>query len=219
MKPHWKLTFNFHQSISMVSASSNIYISATAAYKPEEQRDELRSQVKWLISVEPHNRVIPFMPKHKIERTHFTGEKSDADASYTFATFTATDGIIGTILVADAANWTAKDIGKALESDLRSSTDPTSSDEDHDKWIRKALHVLQEHKILTTFNVGEFLDFAHGYVADRASKKEGPAMIAYPGLHKDHKKKSQGNNFWMSSPMKTSTKQADPESRLYGGLM
>ena len=205
----------------MVAASSNIYVSATSGYGRAEDRDEQahhKSQTTWLISVEPHNHVIPFMPKYKVERTHYTGNKSDNDAPFTFNTFTATDTIIGTILVADAAHCTAKDVGIALESGLRSATDPTSSEVDHDKWIRKALHVLQERELVVFFDVGEFLSFARGYVDDR-SRSGGPAMIAYPGLHKDCKQKSQGNSFWMSSPMKTSTKKADPESRLYGGLM
>ncbi|KAK5134668.1 hypothetical protein LTR08_006183 [Meristemomyces frigidus] len=213
----------------MVSASSNIYVSATTGHEPAAARDEhgyRRSQTAWLISVEPHNHVIPFMPKHKVERTHFTGKKSDTDAgAYTLTTSAQTDAIVGTVLVADAAHCTAKDVGKALEAGLRAAaTDSTQGDEhvaadgDHDDWLRKALHVLQDHKLTDVFDVDEFLAFAHGYVASRADG-EAPAMIAYPGLHKDHKKKSQSGSFWMSRPMETSTRKADAESQLYGGLM
>ena len=110
---------------------------------------------------------------------------------------------------------------KALAEDLKSGISSLSSeqapDEEPHRWLRRALHVLQTHKLTDTFDVGEFMSFAHGYAAQREDH-EGPAMVAYPRLHKEPEKKHQKHSFWLSYPMQ-SHKSKDPESRIYGNLM
>jgi hypothetical protein len=154
----------------MVGATSNIYVSATQGYTPDKGRDEegyRRSQHTWLISVEPHKHYIPFIPKHKAEPIHYYAIRQDGD--YKVETH-ATDGIIGTILVKEGAHGDAQHILQALEVGLKTapSSPPSEQDADgeSDRWIRKGLHVLQHSKITDTFNVGEFMTFAHGYMYD-----------------------------------------------------
>ncbi|KAK5121053.1 hypothetical protein LTR85_005537 [Meristemomyces frigidus] len=211
----------------MVGPSSNVYVSATRGYEPTEGKDEhgyRRSQNTWLISVQPHKHFIPFVPRHKTEPVHFTATRNEDDDSYHVTTHTQ-DGIIGAVLVAEGAPCSADHVRQALEVGLRSST--TSStlpseqtpDGQSDRWLRKGLHVLQAHNIIKAFDVGEFFTFAKAYIKNR-QEREGPSMIAYPGLDKDHAKKSQKAGFWLSHPMKASTaREVDPESRRYGGLM
>lgn len=211
----------------MVGASSNIYVSATRDYRPTEGKDEhghRRSQTSWLISVEPRKHSISFVSKHKTEPVHFTATKSEADDSYHVTTHTQ-DGIIGAVLIAEGAHCSADNVRQALAVGLGSTTSSSTlpseqtPDDQSDQWLRKGLHILQAHNMTKAFDVGEFCTFAHAYGANRMDR-EAPSMIAYPGLNKDHEKKSQKSGFWLSHPMETRIgRHVDPESRRYGGLM
>lgn len=205
----------------MFGDSSNIYVSATRGYQPDDGRDDegyRRTQHTWLVSIEPHKHYIPGLPRHKLELTHYYATHDDG--TYTIQKH-STDGIIGTILVAEAAHTTAEKIREALEEGLKSTETSLPSEQtadgESDRWVRKGLHALQEHKIISTFDVGEFMTFAHAFIANRLDR-EAPAMIAYPRLHKDHTKKAQKHSFWLSYPMRSHSEK-DAESRLYGGLM
>lgn len=173
----------------MVGTASNVYVSATGPHGPAEGKDEHvhhRSQNTWLISVEPHRHFIPFLPRNKHDPIHFTATKNEGEESYTVSTH-ETSGIIGAILIAKASHCTDTQVREALEEGLASSTSSTLPSEqapegDTDRWLRKGLHVLQAHHIISAFDVGEFFTFAHAYAANRA-EHEAPAMITYPGLH------------------------------------
>ena len=150
-------------------ASSNIYISATKEEQhstdaaPEHYR---RPQKVWLLSVEPHKHSIPLVPRHKHETIHFSATQGDTESSYNLGEHSK-DGIIGAILVAEHAHQDAEHIRKLLEQELKSQTGSSvpseilSADGESDHWIRRALHILQEHQVVEAFDVGEFMTFAH----------------------------------------------------------
>jgi hypothetical protein len=153
---------------------SNIYVSATRGYKPDAGRNEQegyrRAQHTWLVSVEPHKHHIPLVPHHDAEPVHYHAVRLD-EGDYQVETHAATSDIIGTILVAEGAHSDAKQVLKALEAGLKTAPSQSSSsaseqgdDGESDRWLRKGLHVLQHDKITETFNVGEFMTFAHGYM-------------------------------------------------------
>ncbi|KAK0945577.1 hypothetical protein LTR48_002228 [Friedmanniomyces endolithicus] len=209
----------------MVTASSNIYISATQSHPPEAggESDNASPQAKsciWMISVEPHKSHMPFTPKHKVEPVHYYASREGDEDAYRLHTH-AIDGIIGTILVKEGAHADAERVLQALEIDLKSGHATQSSgqalDGEDDRWIRNALQVLQTHKFTNKFDVGELMTFAKDYFAKRLDG-DGPARIAYPGLHDDHKEKSSKHHFWLTYPTQ-SPRIGDQESRIYGGLM
>ncbi|TKA69444.1 hypothetical protein B0A55_07108 [Friedmanniomyces simplex] len=209
----------------MVAASCNIYLSAAQPHAPKDggESDTGRhhpDRYTWLISVEPHKSHMPFILKHKVEPVHCYASREEGEAAYSLHTH-GTDGIIGTILVKEGAHGDAAHIHQALEADLKSASASAPSEEvpdgKDDRWIRKALHILQAHEFTDAFDVGELVTFARGYFANRLDS-DAPARIAYPGLHKDHKEKSSKHHFWLSYPTKAAN-SGDPESRIYGGLM
>ncbi|KAK1064087.1 hypothetical protein LTR12_007836 [Friedmanniomyces endolithicus] len=209
----------------MVTASSNIYVSATQPHPPKDggESDNASPQAKpciWMISVEPHKSHMPFMPKHKVEPVHyFASREGDKDA-YRLHTH-GTDGIIGTILIKEGAHGDAEQVLQALEAGLKSTSAAQSSEQalhgEDDRWIRGALQTLQTHKFTDAFDVDELMTFAKDYFAKRVYG-DGPARIAYPGLHEDHREKSSKHHFWLTYPTK-SPRIGDQESRIYGGLM
>jgi hypothetical protein len=209
----------------MVGSSSNIYISATPGYEAKEGRDDQgyrRQQHTWLISIEPHRHAIPFIPRHKQEPTHFVAKHDETAKAYKIEEY-PTQGIIGTILIAEGSHGSAEDIRKALEEGLHSTDAKLPSEQtaehDTDRWIRKGVHVLQEQKLMKACDAGELMTFAHAYVANRLDR-EAPSMIAYPGLNKDHEKKARKQGFWLSYPTQNPKSAGGggghEESRRYG---
>lgn len=55
------------------------------------------------------------------------------------------------------------------------------------------------------------------YAANRA-EHEAPAMVAYPRLNKDHEKKAQKHQFWVTYPMASKVSPRNGFGK-YGGLM
>jgi len=150
-------------------SSSNIYLSATKEdfqeLDPEQAQHYRRPQKTWLISVEPHKHSIPFVPRHQHEATHFVATKHDDESSYSVKEHSK-DGIIGAILLAEAAHCSSEDIRQKLQDGLQKATGSSLPSEiledgESDHWIRRAIHVLQDHGLVERFDVGEFMTFAH----------------------------------------------------------
>ncbi|KAK3645392.1 hypothetical protein LTR56_009119 [Elasticomyces elasticus] len=202
-------------------SNCNIYVSASPAHAAKDCGEcdtgrYHRTQHTWLISVEPHKHHMPFVPQHKLEPTHFSANwKDDGYHVHTHST----GGVIGTILVKEGAKGDVEHIQQVLQAALKPTPANTSSnqtpDDENDRWVKKGLHALQTDKITDTFDLAEFMTFAHG--ANRLDS-DAPARIAYPGLHKDHKEKSSKHHFWLTYPTKAPN-GAEPGSRTYGGLM
>ncbi|KAF2770266.1 hypothetical protein EJ03DRAFT_78081 [Teratosphaeria nubilosa] len=137
---------------------------------------------------------------------------------------------MGTILLNEGAQGSADEIRQMLKDGLHSSETivPTEQTPDgaSDRWIRKGIHILQDRKVVDSFDVGEFMTFAHAYVAGRVNR-EGPSMIAYPKVHQGSKEMSQKHGLWLSYPTREAMREVrrsddDEEgdtSRKYGGLM
>ena len=129
------------------------------------------------------------LPRHKLAPLHFTATRDDGPNSYRVHNYT-TDSIIGTILVAEGAHFSPEDVHKALKDGLASdSVKPSPSSEQSqagtpDEWLVKGLYILQARGITGNFDVDEFIIFAKDYITQR-ERNEGPAMIAYPRLHKE----------------------------------
>ncbi|KAK0356054.1 hypothetical protein LTR91_012243 [Friedmanniomyces endolithicus] len=209
----------------MVAASSNIYVSATQPHPRKaggesDNGNPQPTQYIWMVSVEPHKSHMPFMPKHKVEPVHYYASRGGDKNAYHLHTH-GTDGIIGTILVKEGAHGNAERVLHALEADMKSGPATQSSekalDGKDDRWIRSALQVLQTHKFTDAFDVGELITFAKNYFAKRLDG-DGPARVAYPGLHEDHEGKSSKHHFWLTYPTQ-SPRIGNQESRIYGGLM
>ncbi|KAK3112320.1 hypothetical protein LTR53_011526 [Teratosphaeriaceae sp. CCFEE 6253] len=203
--------------------SSNIHVSAAQGRAhPEDEADERyhRTQLTWLLSIEqPQKHHVPFTTRHTADAIHYHAGHSDDKDGYHIHPFTTHD-ILGTILIKEGAHGDAAHIIQTLEAALK-PTQPTHQevdDDDSDRWLRKALHALQTQRVIETFDVGEFMTFAHGYFASRLDG-EVPARIAYAGPHKDHHRGEKArHSFWLSYPTK-GARGGDQESRVYGGLM
>lgn len=161
-------------------SSSNIYLSATKEdyqeLDPEQAQHYRRPQKTWLISVEPHKHSIPFVPRHQHEATHFVATKQDDENTYSVKEHSK-DGIIGAILLAEAVHCTSEDIRQKLQDGLQTSTGsslPSEIPEDgeSDHWIRRAIHLLQDHGVVERFDVGEFMTFAHVCIHPPRSRKK-----------------------------------------------
>ena len=178
-----------------------------------------------MISVEQHHLNIPGMQHKQREPVHYAATRNKESGKYTINTqsIDSDPGIIGNILIAESAHTSAEQIHKILAEDMGPSSSTLSPKDHHEEepehWIRKALRSLHEHKVVESFNVDEFMTFAHGYMANR-NDGEAPALIAYPKIHKDHEKKASKHKFWVSHPMAERTKtNSRGEASVYGGLM
>ncbi|KAK0249472.1 hypothetical protein LTR91_013391 [Friedmanniomyces endolithicus] len=209
----------------MVAPSSNIYISATQPHprRAGGESDNGNPQPTpciWMISVEPHKSHMPFMPKHKIEPVHYYASREGEEDVYQLHTH-GTDGIIGTILIAEGAHGDAEQVLQALQAGLNSTSAAQSSGQalhgEGERWIRSVLQTLQTHKFTDAFDIGELMTFAKDYFAKRLDGS-GLARTAYPGLHENHREKSSKHHLWLTYPTK-SPRIGDQESRIYGGLM
>lgn len=212
----------------MVGASSNIYVSVTGPQASVEHEGYRREQHLWIISVEPHHTQVPGLSHKDPEPLHYTATKNLETGSYTVKEHDLSDGpgIIGNILIVESAHMSSAKLLEILEHDLGSTSKTSQSkdrqpsdDDEPEHWIRHAIHGLQHRKIADSFQIDEFMMFAHGYLANRL-ENERPALIAYPKIHKDHEKKSSKHKFWISNPMAARTKtNTSGEAMKYGGLM
>ncbi|TKA46727.1 hypothetical protein B0A54_03683 [Friedmanniomyces endolithicus] len=160
------------------------------------------------------------MPKHKIEPVHYYASREGEEDVYQLHTH-GTDGIIGTILIAEGAHGDAEQVLQALQAGLNSTSAAQSSGQalhgEGERWIRSVLQTLQTHKFTDAFDIGELMTFAKDYFAKRLDGS-GLARTAYPGLHENHREKSSKHHLWLTYPTK-SPRIGDQESRIYGGLM
>lgn len=210
----------------MLGANSNIYVSVTGPQASAEHEGYRRQQHLWIISVEPHHTQVPGLSHKDREPIHYTATQNVETGGYTVKSHELSDGpgIIGNILIVESAHVSPDKLLEILEHDLGSSktsqsTDRQSSDDEPEHWIRHAIHGLQHRKIAESFQVDEFMTFAHGYLANRL-ENERPALIAYPKIHKDHEKKSSKHKFWISYPTASRIKtNSNGEAMRYGGLM
>lgn len=212
----------------MVGASSNIYVSVTGPQAEGKHDGYRRQQHIWLISVEPHHSAIPGLSHKDREPLHYAASKDPETGVYTLKSFEIADGpgIIGNILIVESAHVSSDKLREALEEDLgptspiSKSKDREPSDDEPEHWIRNAIHGLQQRKLAESFQIEEFMMFAHGYLANRL-ENETPAMIAYPKIHKDHEKKSSKRKFWISHPTaeRRTRVNSNGDALVYGGLM
>ncbi|KAF2718688.1 hypothetical protein K431DRAFT_197493, partial [Polychaeton citri CBS 116435] len=185
---------------------SNVYVSATKGVDRSESdlHKYRRAEHKWMISVEPHQHHTPLIHKEKHpEPYHFFAVWDETSQTYDITSTGAEDheGIIGNILVSDHAKTNIDEMKALLVTRLRhqnsSLPSEATSPEEPEHWIRVALHALQDDELVERFDVGEFMTFAHAFIANRLGDNGAPAMVAYPVLHKDHEKKKQHQNFWL----------------------
>lgn len=174
-----------------------------------------KPQHVWMISVEPLHAHLSFLARARQAPVQYF-----ASGNPGVRKVSAAQDIIGSILVAQEAHSSGDEIFGLLRDKLSAKSTSDRTDEANgisdEEWIRKVLHVLQEQKLTHAFDVGEFITFAHGYLANRADN-EAPAMIPYSASQLEKKAKNRG--FWLSYPTSTTKKAADQESRRYGGLM
>ncbi|EMC98657.1 hypothetical protein BAUCODRAFT_22026 [Baudoinia panamericana UAMH 10762] len=216
--------------------TSNIFVSAARGHPSDEGRGDKgyrKQHLTWLISVEPHKHALPLLPQRTIERVHYVAIRTDGH--YKLEKHPNHD-IIGSVLVAEKAHIDAEKLHAVVEEGLKglSPSSESSSDDDTDDaselWLRKALHVLQQHKYTqSSFEVGKFMTFAHGYMASRTDDGDMPSTITYAPLFdkdqkshdpaKDDHQKKPRFGFWVSHPMSKVQRHIDEESRPYGGLM
>ena len=221
----------------MLDQKSNIYLSVSRGYdsaSPDGPPHYRKPQHIWMLSVEPHKHHIPGIPDKHPQPVHIGATWDEDSNRYSLHSLAAGSdyGIVGNILISDSASVKVDEIQKLLERHLDSSASGSStasnlpskefSSDESDHWIRLGLHVLQRNNTLEAFDVGEFMTFAHSFVAQRLDEdSDAPAMIAYPHLHADHEKKSKKRKFWISYPTSASTdsKNKNVKDKLYGGLM
>ncbi|EME46066.1 hypothetical protein DOTSEDRAFT_70154 [Dothistroma septosporum NZE10] len=211
-------------------SKSNIYVTVTRDDAGGSERNDdhvfSRAQAAWFLSIEPHKHHVPGMP-HRTdpELIHISAVQKDGSYSVEAHSIKGDPVVRGNILVAENAKTTPDQVQSILKEKLvtgpsKLPSEQTSEDEP-EHWIRKALHVLQAQHILESFDVGEFMTFAHGYAANRA-EHEAPAMVAYPRLNKDHEHKAKKHGFWVDYPQAS---KVNPRSRIegdsnkYGNLM
>jgi len=203
-----------------MSTSSNIYISATPGYAAVEGRDEhgyRRQQNIWLIAIEPHKTYIPFFPRQRQGMTYLTASKEEGSNGYTLNEH-ETNGIIGTILIAEGTRFGAGEIRKILEDGLHTTVSAEeTSDPESDRWIRRTIHILQEQGIVSKYDGEDLMAFAHKYIANRLNHK-APATITYTVGGKERSEKTKKHGFWVSQSH-VQTNNYDREGRVYGGLM
>ncbi|KXL51222.1 hypothetical protein M433DRAFT_157673 [Acidomyces richmondensis BFW] len=203
-----------------MSTSSNIYISATPGYTAAEGKDEFgyrRQQNMWLIAIEPHKTFIPLLSRQKPEFTYLTASNEDDCNGYTLKEHKP-NGIIGTIVIAEGARGVAGDIRKLLEDELHTSViAETTSDPPSECWIRRAIHILQDHGIVPKYDGEDIMKFANEYIANRINHK-APATITYHVSRRERSDKPKKYGFWISQSQ-VQRNSYDRESGVYGGLM
>lgn len=122
-------------------------------------------------------------------QSHFAA-RWDRDADTWVVDDHSANGIIGAILVARGIHCSVQQAQSTIVEHLNvedsninaipsEQTPHGKSDLDH--WTRKALHVLQADSIIPSFDVGEFMTFAHAYAAKR-QENQGAARCTYPML-------------------------------------
>ncbi|QIW97934.1 hypothetical protein AMS68_003452 [Peltaster fructicola] len=127
------------------------------------------------------------------------------------------DSILGSILIAESAHISQKKLNALLQEHYEVKNGSLDADSTSQEWLKHALHVLQEQKVIEKFDVATFMSFAHGYLANRQSGGlDAPATIAYPQLHQEHEKKAKQHGFWVAYPQTTNNRSGD---KIYGGLM
>lgn len=147
-----------------MGGSTNIYVTAV---KGDGFGEEVKGQRyrrirhKWLLSVEPHKRSL-LGREHKAELIHFHADRMDEDAAFEIQRHGG-KGIIGTVLIKEKAHVDVDHLREALSDDLNAANSSEVC-EDSDRWLRKVLHLLQDHKYTDEFSVDDFMTFAHGYV-------------------------------------------------------
>lgn len=204
--------------------TSNVYVSVTRAPSSPRQETYHRTPHTWMLSVEPHHTNIPVPGMHRKdpEPIHYAALRNEETGFYTITTHQIENEpvIIGNILVAESAKTSPEDVRKLLEELLGSKNHRDGGDDDEpENWIRRVLHAMQKQNIAESFNLDEFITWAHSYEARRL-ENEAPALVAYPKVHKDHEKKANKHRFWISRPMAERTKTNDRgEALTYGGLM
>jgi len=208
----------------MFGPKTNVYVSISTGYDyvQGEGRHYMKPQHTWMLSVEPHKHHLPGA-KHA-EPIHYSASWDSHRAQHHIRPVGATNlGIAGKILITESANASTDKFARLLEEGLQrdgaSLPAELNTSEGSEPWIRMALHELQNDKILPAFDIGEFMTFAHGYVADRLGSEPpgtAPATMPYPKLHKAQVKKPKSNGFRVSYPAASSNRNGD---RIYGGLM
>ncbi|KAK3049260.1 hypothetical protein LTR09_009438 [Extremus antarcticus] len=206
----------------------NIYVSVTRAAKENGDRYH-RPVHAWLISIEPHHGHsfhIPGTSHKEPEPIHFAAAKDEDTGIYTISIHPhdSEPAIIGNILIAEEVQTSDQQIRKLLEEELgeeskRTADDRRSTGQEAEHWIEHAIKAMHKRNIIETFDVGQFLTFAHSYEASRMDG-EAQALVAYPGIHKEPEKKDSKNRFWVSHPMSNRTRVNNRgEASVYGGLM
>lgn len=208
----------------MFGSKTNVYVSISTSYGyvKGEDRQNMKPQHTWMLSVEPHKS--PLSGTKESELVHYSASWDSRRNQYQIHPVGATPfGIAGKILITESAHTSPDKIAHLLEEGLQrdgaSLPAELEASEGSEHWIRLALHDLQNDKVLPNFDVGEFMTFAHGYVADRhdpESRGTIPATMRYPKLFKQQAKKPKSNGFWISYPSASPNSSSD---RVYGGLM
>lgn len=178
-----------------------------------------------MLSIEPHHTHVFGMGRKDPEPIHYAAARNAETGIYTINTHQAESepAIIGNILVAESVSTSPEQLHKLFEEVLgHGNPNPNPSKDDNDDpeyWIRRALEAMQQQKIAQTFDLDEFMTWAHGYEANRI-ENEAPALVAYPRIHKDHEKKASKSSFWISHPTAKRVRKNDRgEAMTYGGLM
>ncbi|CAK3769533.1 Hypothetical predicted protein [Lecanosticta acicola] len=215
------------------SKKANIYVSVTDGHTSiKADSDHLDHMAKpsgsWFLSVEPHKHHMLGLPRKKHpEPLHYSAMQDESSGNDLVRTHSVSSQpiILGNILVAENAKTTPEEILQLLNEKLVSAPSfvpsESTSENEPDRWIRKALHILQAEHIIETFDVGEFMTFAHGYAAKRADHSAS-AMVTYPELNRGHEKKVRSKKFWVDYPMAAKPEPRDRiegNAQKYGGLM
>ena len=204
----------------MFGAKANIYVSISNGYEyvQEEKRRYMRPRCIWLLSLE-HQRHSLGSKRH--EMLHYSASWDAREHRYRLHHVEATNfGIAGSITIAKNAHTSPEEVVRQLDENLDTSdaslSSQQSASEGSEHWIRAALYQLQEHSIVPTFDINDFLAFSQRYVARRLSSGSGvsePAVITYL---KGGKERPKSNGFWVSYPTASTY---DHHDRIYGGLM
>ena len=207
----------------MFGSKTAIYVSIGNGYEyvQHEKRHRLKPRHTWMLSLEPRTHQLGGKRPH---REHYSATWDIRQNRYELHPVSGTNfGIVGSVRLTKSAQVSSERIAKLLEQGLdigyANSPAEQTAVEGPEHWIRAALNELQIQGVIFSFDVDEFIAFAHRYVAKRLDPGSGilmPAIIPYPRIDRVQARETKENRFWITYP---ATDRSRCGSRVYGGLM
>lgn len=202
---------------NMFGPKSNIFVSICPGYEYAQGAEKryLTPHLTWMLTIECPKYSLPGVQRRDPNPTHYSIIWDDEEDRYRLRRVTPTNfGIAGSILIERNSHASTQKIFAELEAGLKAFQSDADAIDDSEHWMRAALHTLQQHDIVQTFDVEMFMAFTQAYLTRRMDG-EGPARIAYSRFHKDHSEKEK-KGFWVSYPQASVYQE---RSDVYGGLM